>query len=216
MDYLRQKDAFDLLPYCIATRDHVKSVMLFSNHGWKDLEGKIVGITDDTATSVQLLNVLLRKKYGVRAEFRRMHAGVNDLEGYDAVLLIGDEALRANKHGLNGFELCFDLATEWYEWQKLPFVFAVWAGRKTLDSLMKAELEEVIRVSLESAEDVLDTIGTVHGQRVGLTPSDAEEYLRCFTYKIGERELEAIDIFQAHCLSLEVERTQERTESRPG
>jgi aminodeoxyfutalosine synthase len=210
MDYVKQKEAFDLLPYCIATRDHVKSVMLFSNHGWRDLDGKTIGITDDTATSVQLLNVLLRKKYNVRAEFQRMHAGVNDFDRFDAVLLIGDEALRANKHGLNGFELCFDLATEWYEWQKLPFVFAVWAGRKTLGDVMKHELEEIVRLSLQSAEDILDSIGSVHGLRIGLTASEAADYLRCFTYKIGERELQAIDIFQSQCHSLELERAQER------
>jgi len=205
MDYLNDRDSFDLVPYCIATRDHVKSVMLFSNHGWKDLEGKTIGITDDTATSVQLLNVLLRKKYDVRANLRRMHAGVNDFDEFDAVLLIGDDALRANKFGLNGFELCYDLATEWYEWQKLPFVFAVWATRKTLGEPSRAELAEIIRNSLETSENALETVGEVHGKRIGLSNNEAGEYLRCFTYKLGERELEAIEVFQSLLLAVEVE-----------
>lgn len=203
MDYLKQKESFDILPYCIATRDHVKSVMLFSNHGWNDLNGKIIGITDDTATSVQLLNVLLRRKYGVQATLKRMHSGVNNFDQYDAVLLIGDDALKANKHGLHDFELCFDLATEWYDWQKLPFVFAVWAVRKTLSEPLKRELQEIISNSLESSENELERVGAAHAKRIGLSTEDAGEYLRCFTYRLGERELKAIEVF--HTLSVEAE-----------
>ncbi len=207
MDYLRQKESFDLVPYCIATRDHVKSVMLFSNHGWKDLDGKTIGITDDTATSVQLLNVLLRKKYGVHANLQRMHSGVNDFDQFDAVLLIGDDALRANKFGLTGFELCYDLATEWYEWKNLPFVFAVWAVRKKLQDSLKAELDEIIRLALESSENIPEIVGEVHGKRIGLSTEEAGEYLRCFTYRLGERERMAIETFQSLLLAVEVELT---------
>lgn len=207
MDYLRQKESFDTLPYCIATRDHVKSVMLFSNHGWKDLDGKSIGITDDTATSIQLLNVLLRKKYDVRAKLERMHSGVNDYDRYDAVLLIGDEALRANKFGMSGFELSYDLATEWYEWQKLPFVFAVWAGKKSVPEALKLELNDIIRHALESSKDALEVVGAIHGNRIGLSSEEAGEYLRCFTYNLGERESRAIEVFESLLLPAEVEQT---------
>jgi aminodeoxyfutalosine synthase len=205
MDYLRQKESFDVLPHCIATRDHVKSVMLFSNHGWKDLEGKSIGITDDTATSVQLLNVLLQKKYGVRANLQRMHSGVNDVNEFDAILLIGDDALRANKFGLAGFELCYDLATEWYEWKNLPFVFAVWAVKKSLEDSLRRELGQIIDFSLASSENMLEIVGEVHGKRIGLTAEEAGEYLRCFTYNLGERELKAIELFESLLLTVEVE-----------
>jgi aminodeoxyfutalosine synthase len=207
MDYLRQKDSFDLVPYCIATRDHVKSVMLFSNHGWKDLEGKTIGITDDTATSVQLLNVLLQKKYGVHANLQRMHSSVNNLDQFDAILLIGDDALRANKFGLAGFELYYDLATEWYDWMKLPFVFAVWAVKKSLEVSLRNELSDIIRFALESSENMLEIVGEVHGKRIGLTFEEAGEYLRCFTYRLGERELMAIEQFQSLLVAVEFELT---------
>jgi len=207
MDYLRQKDSFDLVPYCIATRDHVKSVMLFSNHGWKDLEGKTIGITDDTATSVQLLNVLLQKKYGVHANLQRMHSSVNNLDQFDAILLIGDDALRANKFGLAGFELYYDLATEWYDWMKLPFVFAVWAVKKSLEVSLRNELSDIIRFALESSENMLEIVGEVHGKRIGLTSEEAGEYLRCFTYRLGERELMAIEQFQSLLVAVEFELT---------
>jgi aminodeoxyfutalosine synthase len=202
-DYLGRKDDLALLPYCIATRDQVKSVMLFSNHGWRELAGKTIGITDDTATSVRLLQVLLEKKYGVRAEFVRMHTGVNNYDEFDAVLLIGDEALRHKKTGLQSFELVYDLATEWYDWQKLPFVFAVWAMRSSLPAEMRTELSTLIQESLKKGELDLEGVSATHARRIGLTSTEATEYLEGFNYHLGEREREAIGVFEGFMNALE-------------
>ncbi len=196
MDYFRLEQNLDLMGWCIATRDQVKSVMLFSKEGWAGLEGKRVGVTDDTSTSVQLLNVLLAKKYGVNATLVRLHSGVNDLSGFDAVVLIGDEALKYNKTGLNGFELVFDLAKEWYDWQRLPFVFAVWAMKKSLDELTKAELNEIIGRALDLSETEMPEEVILHGQSLGLSPDDAREYISGFNYRLGEREKEAMEVFR--------------------
>ncbi len=205
MDYFEQQEQLDLMGWCIATRDQVKSVMLFSNEGWLGLEGKTIGITDETATSVKLLKVLLEKKYSVHATFERMHGGVNDYSKFDAVLLIGDEALRRNKTGLNGFELVFDLAKEWYDWQKLPFVFAVWAMKKSLPDSTKNELNTILSNSVAKSEENLATIGELHGKEINLTSDETHEYLAGFNYRLGEREREAMVKFRE--LVLETETT---------
>lgn len=194
-DYLDQTETLEPLGYGIVTRDQVKSVLLFSVGGWRDLEGKTIGITDDTATSVHLLRVILEKKYNVRARFVRMHTGVNKYLEYDAVLLIGDEALKYSRTGLDGFEIVYDLAREWYEWQKLPFVFAVWAIRKGMNPEVKAELSGQIQRALEQGEMDFERIGAAHARTVGLSPAQAVEYLAGFKYRIGEREMEAIELF---------------------
>jgi len=196
MDYLAQEKEMELMGWCIATRDQVKSVMLFSKGGWRDLEGRRIGITDDTATSVRLLEVLLKEKYGVRASLERLHQGVNAYDGFDAVLLIGDEALRRNKHGLPGFDLVYDLAREWYEWQKLPFVFAVWAQRRSLPPERKEELRRLLAQSIESLGGDFVGVAGRHGRRIGLTDAETQEYLAGFNYRLGEREREAIDVFR--------------------
>ncbi|MBI4418146.1 MAG: aminofutalosine synthase MqnE, partial [Ignavibacteriales bacterium] len=152
VDFLEQRGTLESLGYGIVTRDQVKSVLLFANAGWLNLDGKTIGITDDTATSVLLLKVILEKKYKIRANFVRMHSGVNKYGDYDAVLLIGDDALKYSRTGLEGFELIYDLAREWYEWQKLPFVFAVWAIRKGMRPEVTAELTGLVQRSLEEGE----------------------------------------------------------------
>jgi aminodeoxyfutalosine synthase len=207
MDFVRQSDRLEHIGYGLASRDQVKSVMLFSKEGWRDLEGKRIGIIDDTATSVQLLRVLLEKRYGVAAKFERLHGGVNDLTGLDAVLLIGDEALQANKSGLPGFDLVYDLAREWYEWQKLPFVFAVWAVKRTMSEPDRLRLRDALVASLEKSTEDYAAVGGTHGRRIGLTDAETVDYLAGFNYRLGEREREAIARFAA--LVEEVEEKEE-------
>ena len=196
MDYFRQEDRLELMGLCIASRDQVKSVMVFSKGGWRDLEGKTIGITGDTATSVKLLRVLLEKKYGVHSKFKQLHSGVNDYSPFDAVLLIGDEALRRNKYGFPGFELVFDLAAEWYDWQKNPFVFAVWAMRKALSAESKETLRTMIGQALEKSESDFIAVAGLHGKSIGLNDKETREFLEGFSYRLGEREKESMRIFR--------------------
>lgn len=196
MDYFALEKNFEMMNYCISTRDQVQSVMLFSKEGWKDLAGKKIGIMDDTATSVRLLQILLEKKYSVKANFVRMHAGVNDYAEYDAVLLIGDEALKCKKSTIPGFDLVYDLANEWYTWQKMPFVFAVWAFKASLPEDKKRELESIISDGLHKGEIDIDSIGYRHGLRLNLAKEETAEYLRGFNYRLGERERTAITTFK--------------------
>ena len=195
MDYYSQQEELDLLPWGIATRDQVKSVMLFSKEGWAGLDDAAIAISDETATSVRLLQVLLKKKYGVHARFDRVQGHLADYSRYKAVLLIGDQALRWNKLGLPGFELVFDLASEWYDWKKLPFVFAVWAVRKSMPEERKRELVSLVQNSLEISEDHFSEIGEMHGSRIGLTKGEVKEYLEGFNFRLGEREQEAMKEF---------------------
>jgi len=196
VDYFEQEENLDLMDWCIAACDKVKSVLLFSKYSLAELDKKKIGISDDTATSVKLLRVLIEKKYNLQANFVRMQSVINDYSQYDAVLLIGDDALKHYKFRLHGFENVIDLANEWYDWQKLPFVFAVWACKKTLDEKLKQELKQSIESSLSESEKDLGKIGNVFGKRIGLSYDETREYLKGFSYRLGEKEREAMIVFK--------------------
>jgi chorismate dehydratase len=196
MDYLAQEDELELMDYCIASFDQVRSILLFTRYPWSELHGKNIGIIDDTATSVHLLRVLLEKKYGVSAHLTRMQGINDDYECFDAVLLIGDPALKANKSGLSGFARVFDLATEWYEWQKMPFVFAVWAVKKSLSAGMKRNLNAALRKALAREKRDPSLLSTLHGRRIGLTPAETATYLAGIIFHLGKAERAAIEVFR--------------------
>jgi aminodeoxyfutalosine synthase len=203
MDYFREEHNLEMLNFCIAARDQVKSVMLFSKYRWRELNDKLIGITDETATSVRLLQVLLEKKHNATAKLVRMTPGVNDYSQYDAVLFIGDLALKKYKSGLDGFDFVYDLATEWYDWKKLPFVFAVWAVRKSTDEEVKKNLIASLTNSLRQSEEAFGNISLLHGKMIGFTRQEATEYLEGFNFHVGKREKEAIEEFRELVTALE-------------
>lgn len=113
----------------IASRGPVLSVTLFSRVPWKEI--RRVALDEGSRTSACLTQVLLRRRHGVQPTVvpLPMDRQAEDADA-DAVLLIGDRAMRAC---LPGFTYAFDLGQEWFDWTGLPFVYAVWAVRPGVD-----------------------------------------------------------------------------------
>src|SRR5262249_54225605 len=121
MDYLRLAPARTPLSSGIGCPTGARSVLVFSDRPLSALDGARVGITEETSTSVELLRVLLALRYEVEPG-----AWVTAAEPCDAVLLIGDQAIRRLTGGPPARYVA-DLGLEWREGTGLPFVFARWA-----------------------------------------------------------------------------------------
>lgn len=113
----------------IASHGPVLSVTLFSRKPWTEIQS--VALDEGSRTSAALTQVLLQKRYGVKPAVvpLPMDATPEEMDT-DAVLLIGDRAMRAC---LPGFAHAYDLGQEWHDWTSLPFVYAVWAVRAGCD-----------------------------------------------------------------------------------
>ena len=198
-DFKKNEENFEMLGYGVAVTGKVMSVLLYSHFEWKQLSGKKIGISGETSTSVELLRVLLEKKYGIHDfTFERLNltSALNDYTKFDAVLLIGDEALRrVALGGLASFLNVYDLAEEWYNWKHLPFVFAVWAVRKNIPADHREAIIDALERSLEESRGRYGDLGREHGKQIGMTREDVEKYLNAFTYRLGGSEREAIEEF---------------------
>lgn len=100
-------------------------------------------------TSVALLKVLLAER-GLKPEFLPL-ASYADAARHDAVLLIGDPAidfLRApHEHQI------WDLGAEWSDLTKLPFVYAIWALRRGVETKpLRHALREAKSFGLETLD----------------------------------------------------------------
>jgi chorismate dehydratase len=179
----------------IASHGPVLSVTLFSRVPWKDIQR--VALDEGSRTSAALAQILLRKRYGVQPEVVplpldpaplpvgegpgvRGHAENVDA---DAVLLIGDRAMRAC---LPGFAHAFDLGQEWHDWTSLPFVYAVWAVREGLDlgpiadALAEAKKRGVARIGPIAAREA---------PQLGLDAGFCRRYLaNIIRFDLGPRE----------------------------
>ena len=130
IEFVRAGGAYSYLPdLAIATRGPVLSVTLFSRVPWADIRS--VALDEGSRTSAALTQILLRGRHGVRPRVEPLPIdAVADDVATDAVLLIGDRAMRAC---LPGFAYAYDLGEEWADWTGLPMVFAVWAVRGGVD-----------------------------------------------------------------------------------
>jgi chorismate dehydratase len=177
--------------YGIAVKKKALSVLLFSRKPLDGLAGAVIGVTDQTSTSARLLQIILRSRYGVEAAFR---AGFKADDA--ARLIIGDDALKARVQGVAGFEHVVDLAEEWNDWRKLPFVFARWAVRKTAPAYLKEELAERLEAALKANTKKLSVLAAAGARRLKLKPEDVSDYFEVFTYRLGPAELKAEEAFR--------------------
>ncbi len=183
VDYLKLSDTFEpIASFGIGLKRDAQSVLLFSKKPLAELEG-VCAVTDETSTSLRLLQVLLEGRYGkTGVRYGRIASSVLFDGAGDALLLIGDEALKAKRDGIRGFPIVTDLGQEWFSWQKLPFVFARWVVRRELIKEAKAIIEQCIQKSLEST-----IIGT----------QDMQKYWDGFAYKLTSDHEKSIVLFAA-------------------
>jgi len=193
-DYLRLKDRFERLepPMGVAARGQVSSVLLLSRRPPAALGGALISVTPETSTSVRLLHLLL--------DVRRGLAGVRYVRGLeprqaDALLVIGDQAMRLARARPEGFTHALDLGSDWLEWTGQSFVYAVWVVRAALDGGIRAELgrflESSLAAGLASLPDVARGLADV-----GWPREEMEAYLRRFHYRLGPEDLEGLDRFE--------------------
>lgn len=152
----------------VGSKGEVRSVAVFHD---KPLEecGNIT-LTKHSMTSVQLWRIVAE----------RMKLKIQEREGGEARLLIGDEALLEwrKKKGQG----VMDLGKAWWDWTGKPFVFAVWAvGPKS-------------RVDLEDLDKFRKACWAGIAKRGDVAEGEEEkEYLtKCIQYGLGKEEKEGM------------------------
>src|SRR5262245_4959930 len=156
----------------ISSCHEVRSVLLVSRTPPEKIARVAVDV--NSRTSVALLRLILARRYGCRPPFVAMPPELGSmLEGNDAALLIGDAALRASHEnggwpemhsGAQGSRV-LDLAREWNEMTRMPFVFALWACRPVVNV---PEMTTALQLALEEGLAHLDEISREESSRTGL------------------------------------------------
>lgn len=201
IEYANYPDRYTILPHLsISSVGAVASVLLFSRVPVEKLDGCKIGLSSESATSVNLLKILLAQKYGCSCTYQVVPPGTAATENEtSALLLIGDSALRTS------FEVSelyvYDLGEMWYAWTGYPFVFALWLCRNEVAS--GAELKILAR-------DLVQAKGMVPGQLEQIAINAREvawmgidrllAYWRDnISYQLDERSQEGLLLYYAKC-----------------
>lgn len=197
IEFLRHRRTLTALPdFSISTLGSVYSVMLFHWRPWHELEGASIAVTEESATSVELLRVLLRG-HDMEAELVPMASDLaRMLDECEAALLIGDAAL---VEGVNGRPiagrrpLVTDLGEAWYRFTRLPFTFAVWASLR--DNPPSKRLVERLRSARELGLAKIGQVAALEAPRRGVPAAVMERYLSNFRYYLELPDRDGLEEF---------------------
>ncbi|MGB9735290.1 MAG: menaquinone biosynthetic enzyme MqnA/MqnD family protein [bacterium] len=179
MDFLNLKDIYEPMRMCVAVKKKAGSVNLFTKVPVKALSGRRIGITSQTSTSKVLMKIILEQRYGVRSV---VYLDQPELRSVDAYLLIGNNALLHAHNGLKGFDYMYDLGEEWYKWTGLPFVFAVWAVKKSIPEADKDYLAAVLKQSMELFWKHEKEMAKRRSEELLISPASIMDYWHLFIY----------------------------------
>jgi chorismate dehydratase len=198
-EYAVHPDCYEILAdLSISASGPVGSVFLFARVEPAHLDGRIVLLSDQSQTSVSLVKIILEEFYGIKPHYRT--GSVFEAPGRaresDAVLAIGDEALRLE--GSREYPIWLDLGETWHHHTGLPFVFALWTVRQDFRKNNQPIVEEIhheLLRCLAEGRRHLKSISAAVAPRIPMNPAACLSYLQSMEYDLGPRKQQALDCF---------------------
>ena len=137
--------------YCIGSVGKVKTVVLVSDVPLDQVETVLM---DYHSRSSVLLAKVLAKFYWKKSfnwentcnDFQNV-----SIKGKTAGVVIGDRVFDIE----NKFRYIYDLSEEWYNFTKLPFVFAVWAANKKVSETFEKAFNSALAFGIENMAEIV-------------------------------------------------------------
>jgi len=189
IEYLRHPGYAIVSNACIGCRGPVLSVKLFGRKPLRKIRS--LALDEGSRTSHLLARILLWERYRLqpRLELLPIDRGPEDTAA-DAVLLIGDRAIRSPSQGFVEF---WDLGDQWCRWSKLPFVFAMWVARPGIDV---AGMDDILGRARDWGVAHVEEIARAEAAAVGLSYEQTLAYLRDnLHFYFNGREQRGLELF---------------------
>lgn len=196
--YAKHQDEWLLLPdLSIACFGRVMSVILVSKKPFENLTNNKVIITDSSAAAAELLKLLFSIKR-VKPVFETMPIQCPDeiKKFADAALIIGDKALKEKWHV--HFDHIYDLGQMWLELTGLPFVFALWAVRKSFADKKPEVVSSIIKlfnISKKQGKKNLEDIAAKASEILGIDIDICRKYYELLNYNLDPMQFKGIRTF---------------------
>lgn len=186
----------------VSAKGPIGSILLYSKRKLEDLDGRRITLTNTSATSVNLLKVILERFYRVRPDYLTMAPEFKSmLSEADAALLIADEALLGLSQ--TGNYRIYDLSQEWYNHTGLSMTFAVWAVSNVALERSPALIADVHKLLLDAKDRGLDCLGNVIDYCITTLGYDYEFWSKYFSqlrYGLEPDLLQGLKTYFAYCL----------------
>ncbi len=211
MEYALRPEHYFILPrISIASTREVRSVLLLSRKPIENLANITIALTAQSLTSIYLLKIILFHFFQLDRQSIRFITAEFDADDKlpDAALLIGDQALRTFHQIPPGYRI-YDLGKLWYQFTRLPFVYALWIGRKELNN---EKLNQINNLSVQLCHiktflpKHLNAILTTASRKYPDIPTAAimAYWQEAISYELDVQEKQGLNLFYtlAHQLGL--------------
>lgn len=190
IELLRSGDYKVVSDACIACRGPVRSVKLLSKVPFDRIS--VLAMDVGSRTSIALAKILLQKRFGI--EPIEMGLPISSdwrTQSADAVLIIGDRAMNPE---IAPFQFAWDLGEQWYLETGLPFVFAVWAAHRDLET-------KAVGDCLNQARDdgvlSIEQISQTESGNYQISPAECLTYLsKNLHFTLGTQERKGLELYQ--------------------
>ena len=187
----------------ISAHGPVGSVFLFSRIKPEMLSGLTVLLSSQSKTSVCLVRIILETFFGITPIYIAGEVREARKRNAEAVLAIGDDALRVKMEG--SYQYCLDLGETWLQHTGLPFVFAVCAVRERFLKERSEQAREIHRTLISCRDKGVSELGRICQLAAPKIPMDirsCHNYLRGIEYDLDKKKLQALELFFRHSLEL--------------
>ncbi|RXJ03944.1 hypothetical protein DS745_00710 [Anaerobacillus alkaliphilus] len=198
--YGEHVDQYTILPnLSVSSPKSVGSIFLFSKVPITQLDGKKVALTSSSATSVNLLKIILQTFYQMDITYTVMKPDLHEmLKEHDACMLIGDDAI-VTLWGLSPEVHRYDLGQIWYEHTKLPMTFAVLAVRNEILQRENERISILYEGFMESKKKCIENNYSemISSIRKELRGSEQfwQNYFYGLNHDLTERHIEGLYLF---------------------
>ncbi|WP_051556465.1 menaquinone biosynthesis protein [Alkalihalobacterium bogoriense] len=195
--YGEHASEYTLLPnLSVSSYRDVGSIFLFSKYPLEQLEGKRVALTSSSATSINLLRIIIKRFVQIDVQYEVVTPNFQHMmSSYDGCLLIGDDAITTS-WAVGKEYYRYDLGELWYKYTGYPMTFAVLAVRnevvKSKSEILEELYEQFLFSKRKSQEDsFLPMIADIR-KTIGGTTEYWSHYFQGLSYDFDEKQKEGL------------------------
>jgi chorismate dehydratase len=198
--YAKNYDKWLLLPdLSVSCFGNVMSVLFVSRLKIDELDGRKVIISDESRTAADLIRIFFYSQ-NIKPIF--VNKKIKDpfykpfYKQDNAAVIIGDAALRFkwSEH----FKYVWDLGDLWQHMTDMPFVFALWAVRKSFAEKNKKIVSSVIKefhMSKRAGLKNIDSIIQISSAKLGISVDKCRKYFNGLNFDLKESQLNGLKTF---------------------
>jgi chorismate dehydratase len=202
--YLKNKNKCDLIKnFCLGSDGAVDSVCLLSTRPIETLNHARIGLTKASATSQSILKILLQHYFQFQIHAQEIDFALvrgSWQENFDAILVIGDDALSLAK---NSAPYWYDLGNLWKQKTDASILFAVLVKQKSVSEKSAQTVNTWLEKSLRSFKENPNPV-IAFAQSQSSLKINFQEYFSKLQFVFTEESHHALSVYEAHLKAMKL------------